>query len=78
MILLTIVFWAFSPSQPVIQLDEVLIRSDMKRPKVHEIKARDMRQAIEMASLFNFQKLEQKLLEPLTLEVYRESKKSAK
>jgi len=78
MILFPIVFWAFLPSQPVIQLDEVLIRSDMKRPKVHEIKARDMRQAIEMASLFNFQKLEQKLLEPLTLEVYRESKKSAK
>lgn len=78
MTLFAIVFWAFLLSQPVIQLDEVLIRSDMKRPKIHEIKARDMRQAIEMASLFNFQKLEQKLLEPLTLEVYRESKKSAK
>ncbi len=65
-------------AQPVVDLEEILIRSDLKRPMIHEIKASQLDQAIENAALFNLLQLEKKLLSPLTLEGYRESKKSDK
>jgi len=61
----------------VIELDEVQIEGDIRRPNIIEMEGSKLNQSIEKAALFNLLSFEKKLLKLRPLDSFRKSKNSA-
>lgn len=72
------VLWSFLISQkPVIELDDLIVEGEIRRPRVIQLQGSRLPEALEKAALFNLIELEKRLLEPRSPEAFSDSKKSA-
>ncbi|PIR23790.1 MAG: hypothetical protein COV44_01175 [Deltaproteobacteria bacterium CG11_big_fil_rev_8_21_14_0_20_45_16] len=74
---LAVFVWLQLSSQMVIELDDVQIEGDIRRPNIIEMEGSKLTQSIEKAALFNLLSLEKKLLKLRPLESFRKSRNSA-
>lgn len=62
--------------RPVIELDELEIEGELRRPKVIDLQGSRLSERLEESALFNLIQLEKKLLKPLSLEELENQKPS--
>lgn len=75
--LLSLFFFVIG-QRPVIELDDLNIEGEIRRPSVIDLEKPRLSEKIEKNAVLSLIKLEKKLLKPRDLEAFRKEAKSAK